>query len=101
MSGTLPSELGNLVELTNFDLRKSGSASECFSCSDMVINATLTCILCYLAGDYKVVINQGNKKTAGTLPTELGNLKKWKHAVFGKLSGCFLAVHPVSTGVNL
>ena len=83
--GTLPSELGNLVELTNFDLRKSGSATESFLCSIVAVYFTLTCTFCYLAGGYKVVIKKGNKKAAGTIPTELGNLKKWKHAVFGKL----------------
>lgn len=46
---------------------------------------TLTCISCYLIGNYKVVNTEGNNRTAGTLPTELGNLKKWKHAVFGEL----------------
>ena len=31
-----------------------------------------------LAGDYDVAEQQGSKKTTGTLPTELGQLLKWK-----------------------
>ena len=32
-------------------------------------------------GDYNVVEQSGSKKTAGTLPTELGQLLKWKYVL--------------------
>jgi len=36
-------------------------------------------------GGYTVSTQDGNKKVAGTIPTELGRLSEWKYVVFGKI----------------
>jgi len=53
MSGEIPTELGHLVSLINLDLR-----------------------------GYEVVTTVKGKRSAGTMPSELGNLKNWKYVVF-------------------
>ena len=35
-------------------------------------------------GGYSVGTTVEGKRTAGTMPSELGNLKNWKYVVFGK-----------------
>lgn len=39
-----------------------------------------------IVGDYSAAANVGSKKSSGTLPSELGQLKNWKYIVFGKLT---------------
>jgi len=50
MRGDLPSELGSLTQLEHLDFR-----------------------------DFEIVEQPGSKKITGTLPTELGQLLKWKY----------------------
>ena len=42
----------------------------------------------FLTGDYEVEQQPGSKKLTATIPTELGNLLKWKYVILRKFSFC-------------
>jgi len=86
MSGTIPTELGELQGLENLDLSKR--LSDYITTFIPVKRLLLTWIFVLFLGNYTVLVDDEAKREIGTIPTELGQLTFWKHVV---LSKCILS----------
>ena len=81
MKGDLPSELGSLSQLEHLDFSKCNHNFTLINVYDVSCYSSLWTPSHHLilAGDFEIVEQPGSKKTTGTLPTELGQLLKWKY----------------------
>lgn len=56
------------------------------------INNHVGCIFCVIIGDYQVNEGTASKRVAGTIPSELGNLKFWKYVIFREYRSIYLSI---------
>ena len=81
MRGDLPSELGSLTQLEHLDFSKCNHDFILINVCDVSCSSSLLTLSHHfvIVGDFEIVEQPGSKKTTGTLPTELGQLLKWKY----------------------
>ena len=81
MKGDLPSELGSLAQLEHLDFSKYNHDSTFIKLYDVSCYLSLWTSFHHfvIVGDFEIVEQPGSKRVTGTLPTELGQLLKWKY----------------------
>lgn len=84
MSGVIPTELGYLVKVKSLDLRKFRiMILFLISCLN-ILSYNNNLMDLFNTGDYKSPPRTAAKNRGVAIPSELGQLKLWKHVIFGK-----------------